>query len=127
MLAILLQDDPPLWPRVVRLNGPTGTGESAEKMNTGYYLKGGSIYGPTGYTGYRINRRRQILGHKGYTRHWIHGNHIYSSLEGNTGYYIEKDQICGPTDELPWDQAAQTRRKRMKKKAALRRRPQTSP
>jgi hypothetical protein len=96
-------------------------------MNTGHYIKGGSIYGPTGYTGYRINRRRQILGHKGYTRHWIHGDHIYSSLEGNTGYYIEKDQICGPSDELPWDQAAQTRRKRMKKKTALKRKtPQKS-
>jgi hypothetical protein len=73
-------------------------------MHTGYYIKSNSIYGPAGYTGYRINRRRQIIGRQGYTRHWIHRDNIFSSLEGNTGYWIDKDQIMGPSNDLPWEQ-----------------------
>jgi hypothetical protein len=83
-------------------------------MDTGYYIKGLSIYGPAGYTGYRINRRKR----KGDTRHWIYGDHIYSSLEGNTGYWIEGDRICGPTSELPWQQTMVSRVKRTRKKRA---------
>jgi hypothetical protein len=89
-------------------------------MDTGYYIKGLSIYGPAGYTGYRINRRKHIIGRKGDTRHWIYGDHIYSSLEGNTGYWIENDRICGPSSELPWEQRMVTRVKRTKKKQAAR-------
>jgi hypothetical protein len=87
-------------------------------MDTGYYFNGSSIYGPSGYTGYRINRRKHIIGHKGDTRHWIYGDHIYSSLEGNTGYWIEKDRICGPSSDLPWEQTMVRRVKRAKKRKA---------
>ena len=90
-------------------------------METGYWIEGGSIYGPFGYTGYRINRRMHIVGHKGDTRHWIYRDHIYSSFEGNTGYYIEEGRICGPSSELPWEQTMVGRVKRARKKWASRR------
>jgi hypothetical protein len=90
-------------------------------MDTGYWIRGGSIYGPCGYTGYRINRRKHIIGRKGDTRHWIYGDHIYSSLEGNTGYWIESDRIFGPASELPWEQTMVSRVQRTRKKRAAQR------
>jgi hypothetical protein len=91
-------------------------------MDTGYYIKGLAIYGPAGYTGYRINRRKHIIGRKGDTRHWIYGEHIYSSLEGNTGYWIEDGgRICGPSSELPWEQNMVSRVKRAKQRKAAQR------
>ena len=86
-------------------------------MDTGYYIKSNSIYGPSGYTHYRIDQRRQIVGPQGYTRHWIHRDHIYSSIEGNTGYFIEKDRICGPSNQLPWTQQMSRRLQRVKSKS----------
>jgi hypothetical protein len=88
-------------------------------MDTGYWIEKGSIHGPRGYTGYRLNRRKQIIGRQGYTRHWVYGDHIYSTMEGNTGYWIEKDRIFGPAPELPWEQRMVTRVKRAKARAAL--------
>lgn len=87
-------------------------------MYTGYWIKNRSIYGPRGYTGYRIDRRRQILGPQGYTRHWIHRDNVYSALEGNTGYWIDDDRIQGPSAELPWEQKNRTRIKRAKSKGS---------
>ena len=90
-------------------------------MDTGYWINKGSIYGPSGYTGYRIDSRRQIIGRQGDTRHWIYRDHIYSSLEGNTGYWIENDRICGPSSVLPWEQTMVWRVKRARKKRAAQR------
>lgn len=86
-------------------------------MFTGYYIKNNSIYGPAGYTGYRVNRRRQIIGRQGYTRHWIHRDNIFSTMEGNTGYFIVDDHIQGPSSELPWEQQMKKRVARAKAKS----------
>ena len=87
-------------------------------MDTGYWIDKGSIYGPSGYTGYRIDRRRQIIGRQGDTRHWIYRDHIYSSLEGNTGYSIQNGHIHGPSPQLPWEQQMRRRVQRLKARAA---------
>lgn|GEM_PF-3093016 len=96
------------------------TRDSLWMMDTGYWINKGSIYGPSGYTGYRIDRRKQIIGPQGYTRHWIYRGHIYSSLEGNTGYSIENGRICGPSPELPWKQDMCKRVQRARARAARR-------
>ena len=96
-------------------------------MDTGYRINNRSIYGPSGYTGYRIDRRRQIIGRLGYTRHWIHRDNIYSSLEGNTGYWIHDGHIMGPSSELPWEQQARKRLARAKAKKSRRSGAQGSP
>ncbi len=90
-------------------------------MFTGYYIKNQSIYGPNGYTGYRIDRRRQIIGRNGYTRHWIYRDCVYSSLEGNTGYSIDDGKINGPSSDLPWDQQMRMRVARAKQRRAQQR------
>lgn len=87
-------------------------------MDTGYWIDKSSIYGPSGYTGYRIDRRRQIIGRHGHTRHWIYRDHVYSSVEGNTGYWIQNDRIYGPSPELPWEQQMRKRLQRAKAKTS---------
>ncbi len=73
-------------------------------QDIGYWIKNGRIYGPSGYTGFRINHRQKIVGRKGDTRHYIYRDHIYSELRGNTGFYLRGDRIFGPSSELPWEQ-----------------------
>lgn len=81
-------------------------------MDTGYWVENTSIYGSSGYTGFRIDRRRQIVGPQGYTRHWIYRDQIYSSGEGNTGYCINDGRIFGPSPELPWQLSFKSRVRR---------------
>lgn len=70
-------------------------------MYIGYWIDGGLIYGPEGYTGYYVESD-QIFGRRGYTRLWIYKDQIHSSTVGNTGFWIENDRIYGPGPELPW-------------------------
>jgi hypothetical protein len=87
-------------------------------MDTGFWIRNSSIYGSTGYTGYRIDRRRQIVGPQGYTRHWIYRDTIYSAMEGNTGFYVNNGRIQGPSADLPWYQTFQRRAERGRVKRA---------
>jgi hypothetical protein len=87
-------------------------------MDTGYWVKNNSIYATSGYTGYRIDRRRQIVGPQGYTRHWIYRDQIYSAMEGNTGFYIDNGRIHGPSTDLPWYQTRQKAVQRAKARKA---------
>lgn len=73
-------------------------------MDTGYWIRGGKIYNPGGFTGYVINPDCRIMGARGYTRHWLFQGHFYSQQVGNTGFRVEDARIHGPTDEPPWEQ-----------------------
>lgn len=81
-------------------------------MDTGFWIKNSSIYASSGYTGYRIDRRRQIVGPQGYTRHWIYRDQIYSAMEGNTGFVVKEGRIFGPSSDLPWHQTFKQRAQR---------------
>jgi hypothetical protein len=87
-------------------------------LDTGFWIKSSSIYGSSGYTGYRIDRRRQIVGPQGYTRHWIYRDQIYSGMEGNTGFFVKEGRIFGPSSELPWHQTFKQRAQRSRVKRA---------
>jgi hypothetical protein len=78
-------------------------GDPIVMMDTGFWIKNSSIYGSSGYTGYRIDRRRQIVGPQGYTRHWIYRDQIYSAMEGNTGFVVKEARIFGPSNDMPWE------------------------
>lgn len=87
-------------------------------MDTGFWIKNSSIYSSTGYTGYRIDRRRHIVGPQGYTRHWIYQDQIYSAMDGNTGFYVDNGRIQGPSGDLPWYQTFKQRVRRGRAKRA---------
>lgn len=87
-------------------------------IDTGFWIKNSSIYGPSGYTGYRVDRRRQIVGPQGYTRHWIYRDQIYSNMEGNTGFTVKEGRILGPSTELPWQQKFKQRMRSGRSKRA---------
>ena len=73
-------------------------------MQTEYWIYAGRIYGPLGFTGYIIDNGHRIVGRRGYTRHWVYRDSIYSSGDGNTGFRIRDNRICGPRPEPPWEQ-----------------------
>ncbi|HSG81119.1 MAG TPA: hypothetical protein VLC48_02630 [Gemmatimonadota bacterium] len=73
-------------------------------METGYWISAGRIYGPVGFTGYVIRSDHRIVGRRGYTRHWIYRDQIYSQNQGNTGYRVQESRILGPNPEPPWEQ-----------------------
>ena len=72
-------------------------------MDTGYWINGGKIYGPVGFTGFYIRPDHRITGRKGYTRHWIYQGQFYSQTSGNTWFrVVDENRIHGPEPEPPW-------------------------
>lgn len=70
-------------------------------MRTGYWLQNEYIYGPGGYSGFRIYQSR-IYGPAGDTHYSIRNDRVYLRNVGLTDFAIEGTFIVGPSDHLPW-------------------------